>query len=81
MRLTLTVLLYSLVACGSTADASEPAAISEASRLEQAGDFMAAARVLKQAMTDSGLTAAESRQLEFEFDRLDRIRRDLASST
>jgi len=76
MRLTLTVLLYSLVACGSTADASEPAAIFEASRLEESGDFMAAAGVLKQAMTDSRLTAAESRQLEFELDRLDRIRRD-----
>ena len=47
-----------------------------ASQLELQGHFAQAAGVLTNAVADTSLPAAQRKQLEFELDRLDRIRKD-----
>jgi len=68
-----------LVACSlcckaSAADQSE--VLSQAGRLEQAGQFREAAAVFAHTLATATIPSAERRQLEFELDRLDRIRKD-----
>src|SRR5262249_40227409 len=68
-----------LVACSlfgraSAADQSE--VLSQADRLEQAGHFREAAAVLTHALATATTPSVERKQLEFELDRLDRIRKD-----
>lgn len=53
-----------------------PAVIDEASQLEVQGRFKEAAAVLDHALAGSPLSPGERRQLAFERDRLDRIRKD-----
>jgi transglutaminase-like putative cysteine protease len=48
----------------------------QASRLEQQGQFKQAASLLTSALQDKSLPAAEHKKLEFELDRLDRIKQD-----
>jgi transglutaminase-like putative cysteine protease len=51
-------------------------AFAPADALEQQGKFREAAAVLERALADSGLTSAQRANLEFERDRLERIRLD-----
>ena len=55
---------------------ARPDATSEASRLELQGQFKQAASLLTTALQDKSLPAAERKKLEFELDRLDRIKQD-----
>ena len=48
----------------------------EASRLELQGQFKQAAGLLTTALEDKSLPATERKKLEFELDRLDRIKQD-----
>ena len=52
--------------------------IDQASHLEVQGQFRQAAAVLKAAIEDSSRPQAERKRLEFELDRLDRIRKDFS---
>ena len=49
---------------------------NDASRLELQGQFKQAASLLTRALEDKSLPAAERKKLEFELDRLDRIKQD-----
>ncbi|MSU59957.1 MAG: transglutaminase domain-containing protein [Pedosphaera sp.] len=70
------IMLLSFVATGLT----NPNAQSEATRLEQEGRFQQAASALTTALAAGSLAAAERKELEFELDRLDRIRKDYKHS-
>ena len=50
--------------------------IRAASELEVSGQFKAAARSLTEALQTTTLAAADRKQLEFELDRLERIKKD-----
>ena len=50
--------------------------MNEASRLEEKGQFKQAAALLKSAIDSKKASGAELKTLEFEFDRLARIRQD-----
>jgi transglutaminase-like putative cysteine protease len=54
----------------------EPEAVREASRLELQGQFKQAASLLTAALRNQSLPATERKQLEFELDRLERIKKD-----
>ncbi len=58
------------------AEPASPAAIDLANRLESQGRFAAAAETLQAALHEPSLPTDDRRRLEFEFERLDRIRRD-----
>jgi transglutaminase-like putative cysteine protease len=51
-------------------------AATKASSLEESGHFAEAAKVLNDALADKNLTSSERKNLEFELDRLDRIKKD-----
>lgn len=55
---------------------STQSAVADASRAEEQGQFLAAARTLQAALDRPSLPAAERKELEFELDRLTRIRKD-----
>ncbi len=55
---------------------ARPDMVGEANRLELQGQFKQAAGVLTTALHDKTLPAAERKKLEFELDRLARIRKD-----
>jgi transglutaminase-like putative cysteine protease len=63
------------VALGANCYARQDVA-GAASRLELQGQFKQAAGVLSTALQDKSLSAAERKKLEFELDRLDRIKQD-----
>lgn len=54
----------------------QPAALEQVETLESKGQFAAAATLLTNALHQASLTALERKQLEFEADRLVRIRKD-----
>lgn len=54
----------------------QPAALEQVETLESKGQFAAAAALLTNALQEASLTALERKQLEFEADRLVRIRKD-----
>ncbi len=60
----------------NTTLASVKPVTDSAARLEEQGRFAEAARVLRSAEEDRSLTSDERKRVEFEIDRLDRIRRD-----
>ncbi len=72
--------LFAALACclGLTAFTGfgQPAVVEQASQLELQGRFMAAANLLSQARADTSLPGAQRKQLEFELDRLERIKKD-----
>jgi transglutaminase-like putative cysteine protease len=70
----LTTVCLSLV-FGATCLAREDAA-AEAAKLELQGQFKQAASVLSTALKDKSLPATEHQKLEFELDRLNRIKQD-----
>lgn len=55
---------------------AQGAVVEQASQLELQGKFKQAAGVLSNALAGKSLAAAERKQLEFELDRLDRVRKD-----
>lgn len=60
------------------AQAPLPGPAAQADRLEREGHFKDAAAVLDKALKDTALGAAERKQLEFELDRLQRIKKDFS---
>ena len=71
--------LLILAACGlfSIASASDQGAVlSRADDLERVGHFREAAALLNHALTTQLAPSSERKQLQFELDRLDRIRKD-----
>src|ERR1035438_6049599 len=73
MRFLTTVCLS--LAFGVTCLARQDAAV-EASKLELQGQFKQAAAQLSAALNDKSLPSAERQKLEFELDRLNRIKQD-----
>ena len=63
-----------LIATAPCPAQSDPAA--QATKLELAGQFKQAATVLTNAIADQTLTSFERKKLEFDLDRLDRIKQD-----
>ncbi len=55
---------------------AEEQALAKASQLELQGHFKAAAAVLTQALQNHDVPAAQRKQLDFELDRLERIKKD-----
>lgn len=56
--------------------AAEQGTLEEVHRLEQRGQFKQAAAVLEQALSNPAITTADRQLLEFERDRLERIKKD-----
>ncbi|HEV2394035.1 MAG TPA: transglutaminase-like domain-containing protein [Verrucomicrobiae bacterium] len=75
MKQALLVLSLVLAMAGGLCFAQEDV-IKKAGRLELQGHFSAAAEILKASLADAALGAAEQKQLEFELDRLARIKKD-----
>jgi transglutaminase-like putative cysteine protease len=75
MRKRLLAVLCLSLMVGAARPAWEDAA-ADASRLELQGQFKQAASLLTQALQDKALPAAERDKLEFELDRLSRIKQD-----
>src|SRR6266487_5663747 len=67
------VSLAAMVACFAQATV-----LDQASRLEVQGQLTQAADVLTDALDDKSLPTAQRKQLEFELDRLERIRKDFS---
>jgi transglutaminase-like putative cysteine protease len=55
---------------------SQSAVIERVDKLEQQGDFKTAASIIRTALADKNLTSSQRHELEFELDRLDRIKKD-----
>src|SRR6266403_1347554 len=55
---------------------AQETALEKANQLELQGQFKAAAAVLTEALQNRDAPAAQRKQLEFELDRLDRIKKD-----
>ena len=53
-----------------------PALLSQANQLELQGQFKKAAATLNEALSNKSLSPADRKKLEFELDRLDRIKKD-----
>lgn len=60
----------------SWAQPAQSGAATQADRLEREGHFREAAAMLSRTLQDKALVAAERKHLEFELDRLDRIKKD-----
>jgi transglutaminase-like putative cysteine protease len=73
-KVLLTVVFAGMVSSGKCQAENE--VVNQASRLEIQGRFQAAADLLVQALTNKTLPAPLHKELEFEFDRLDRIKKD-----
>src|ERR1035441_10787024 len=58
----------------------EPQVALDASRLELQGQFKQAASLLTTALRTNSLPVTERKQLEFELDRLERIRKDFSTT-
>jgi transglutaminase-like putative cysteine protease len=69
-------LLVAFSLFGRATAAGEAAVFSQADRLEQAGSLREAAAVLAHALATPTTPSAKLKTLEFEIDRLDRIRKD-----
>ncbi|MDW8310815.1 MAG: hypothetical protein RMK20_15700, partial [Verrucomicrobiales bacterium] len=69
-------LIVALALLPTMSFARTDAVLAEAERLELAGRFREAALVLSNALHQARLSAARRATLEFELDRLDRIRKD-----
>ena len=77
-RLYLAILCAGLLARGDCFARQQ--VVTQAEQLELRGDFKGAAGSLKRALDDKALPAAERKELEFELDRLTRIRLDFPFS-
>jgi transglutaminase-like putative cysteine protease len=75
MNKRLFAVLWLCVAFGARCLA-QPDAAAEAGRLELQGQFKQAAGLLSTALKSNSLSPTERKQLEFELDRLERIRKD-----
>jgi transglutaminase-like putative cysteine protease len=73
--LALAGLCFGLLGHGAQAQAN---AAARADQLEQAGHFKEAAATLSEALQDKSLSTAERKNLEFDLDRLDRIKKDFS---
>jgi len=73
-RMFLALLLVGLPPCANSL--AQTGLVEQASQLELRGDFIAASNLLVKALDDQALPAAERQRLEFESDRLTRIRKD-----
>jgi hypothetical protein len=67
---------YGLCLLAAEVAFSQSAVLQKADELERQGHFQQAAGILTSASGDKALPAAERKQLEFDLDRLDRIRKD-----
>jgi hypothetical protein len=67
---------YGLCLLAAEVGFSQSAVLQKADELERQGHFQQAATVLTTASADKTLPAAERKQVEFELDRLERIRKD-----
>src|SRR3989442_668949 len=80
LGLSCTGLIFNSVAQPSTSlilnSMDQISTINEASKLEENGQFKAAAQVLSGAIESKKYSGAELKKLEFELDRLDRIKKD-----
>lgn len=76
MTAALCRLVFALAVLPTMSFARTDAALAEAERLELAGRFREAALTLSNALHQPGLSARQRAQLEFELDRLERIRKD-----
>src|SRR5208337_2640613 len=71
-----TALLICLSTVSCLAQTAMSPAAAQADRLEREGHFKEAAAVLKRALQAKPLAAPEQKNLEFELDRLERIKKD-----
>jgi transglutaminase-like putative cysteine protease len=69
-------LLFLALVCLAPIVSAEPRAIGEANKLELSGDFKQAAAVLENGINDSNSSEGDRKQLAFDLDRLQRIKRD-----
>lgn len=73
-RVCLLLLLIGLLPCAGGGAA--PVLLEQANRLELKGDFIAASNLLSRALADRFISVADRKTLEFEADRLERIKLD-----
>src|SRR5262245_38621059 len=77
MKLMHAFAVSAALAAATTGPAKQDA-FEQASQLEQQGRFKQAAAVLKSAANDKSCSPSDRKKLEFETDRLDRIRKDFS---
>src|SRR3974377_395406 len=73
-RFVLALLCMGLLSGGNCF--AQKAVLAQAEQFELKGDFKAAAELLTKALGDQGLSIADRKNLEFELDRLARIKLD-----
>src|SRR5437588_9418306 len=71
----LSVLLWAFFLAGESVLAQD-IVIDQANQLEQQGDFKRAGTILRKALDQNGQSQRERKTLEFELDRLERIKKD-----
>jgi transglutaminase-like putative cysteine protease len=76
MKLIRCVLLLCLVAGLTTHSTAQPDLLNRLNELEQTGQFKTAATALTTALADKALSLNQRKTLEFELDRLERIKKD-----
>lgn len=79
MKKTLFAVLTACLLSNSNASA-QPTVVEQATHFEEQGQFKQAAAMLSEALTNKSLSAPARKTLEFELDRLERIKKDFPFS-
>src|SRR6266850_2970199 len=77
---TLLLLLMCLLTLETAMGAAADPVVQKADSLEQSGRFKEAAEILTTGISNASTNSSERKTLEFELDRLDRIKRDFPYS-